>query len=580
MLKSADEQGVRRLRWLYIVLILAGVALGVRLFQLQIIQYSHFKALAANAQQRKYEVPAERGQIFLYDGETKVPLAMNQTLKVLYADPTIVGDKKKTAQKLAAVTGDPADKYLQALNNGTEYAQLKTKVDEKMAGRIKDLKLRGIGLADRDHRVYPEGQLGSQILGFVNGEGNGQYGIEGYMNKELKGTAGLLNAKTDTNGVPIATADNLNKEPVNGSSVVLTIDRNIQAQAEKFLSEGVKNVRAASGSILVMDPNTGAVKAMANYPTYDPNEFTKVRDYRLFENPIVTNAFEPGSGFKVLTMAAGLDSGKISKESTFNDSGCTEVTKIKICNAANHKAGPNTNMTVVMRDSLNTGMVYILRSMGTDPTKVTSASKKLLHGYITGNFGIGKKTGIEQSGEATGVVNPPTSNDVNYANMTFGQGISTTMIQMTTAVAAVANGGKLYKPYVVDRKVTSEGAETKTSPKVLSDDVISDQAAKDTAAMMQQVVERGSGYMAKTPGYNIAGKTGTAQIPNPTGRGYLTDTNIGTFVGFAPTEDPKFVVMVRINRPQIEGFAEKTTVPVFSNLTRWLLQYYAVPPSS
>lgn len=568
-----------RLRGLQIFLIVVGLAVVARLAYLQIVQHDHYTAMAASEHNRKYEVPADRGQIYLQDGKTKVPLALNQTLKLLYADPSLVTNRQEAAAKLSQITGEPAEQYLKAMDGSKQYAVLKTRITEETASKIRALKLRGIGLINQSYRTYPEGNLASQVLGFVNDDGTGQYGVEGFLDKELRGTPGLLNAKTDTSGVPIATSDNLSKAPVNGTGLTLTLDRNIQAQAETFLKDGVENVRADSGSIIVMDPDTGAVKAMANYPSFDPNEYGKTKDYQRFENAIVANAFEPGSGFKVFTMAAGLDTGKIKSNTTFVDPGCIEMSKYKICNADGHKGEGNTDMTTVLRDSLNTGVIFVLRSLGTNPDAITPVAKQVFHSYITDRFQFGRKTGIEQAGEVRGVINPPTTNDVNYANMSFGQGESVTMLQMAAAVGAVANKGTYYRPYLVEERQLADGSKRKTNPHVVKDQVISETAAADLTAMMKVVVERGSGYLAKTPGYGIAGKTGTAQVPNPKGGGYLEDVNIGTFIGFAPADDPKFVVMVRINHPRVPGYAEKTTVPVFANLTRWLLQYYKVPPS-
>lgn len=569
----------RRLRTLQLLLFGLGIITLARLGYLQIVKHGHYTSLAAGEHQRKYQLPAARGQIYLRDGETKVPLALNQTLKLMYADPSIIANQADTAAKLAAVTGQPAQKYLEAMSKAKEYAVLQTRIPDDTAAKIKSLRLPGIGLINQTYRTYPEGTLASQALGFVNNDGIGQYGVEGFLDKELGGEPGLLNAKTDTNGVPIATSDNLSKAPVDGTSVVLTLDRNIQAQAEKFLKDGVDNVKADSGSVVVLDPNTGAVKAMANYPTYDPNNFAKNTDYRRFSNAIVSDGFEPGSGFKIFTMAAGLDSGKVHADTTYDDTGCIEISKHQICNAANHKDGPGTSMTNVLRDSLNTGVVFILRQLGSDPNAITSAGKKLFHSYVTDHFRFGRKTGVEQAGEAAGVINPPSSNDTNYANMTFGQGESVTVMQMAAATAAIANGGTFYRPYLVSERTKADGTIQKTAPSTVASNVISKSAAHDLTEMMKVVVQHGSGYLAATPGYNIAGKTGTAQIANPNGQGYLENQNIGTFVGFAPAESPKFVVMVRINRPKVPGFAEKTTVPVFANLTRWLLQYYAVPPT-
>ncbi|HVE80838.1 MAG TPA: penicillin-binding protein 2 [Candidatus Dormibacteraeota bacterium] len=577
---SDSLQQRRRLLALQALLVGICVLIGLRLVYLQILQHGRYAAMANSAHQRQYEIPAKRGEIFIRDGEVKVPLALNQTMKLLYADPSVIHNKPKTALLLAGATGDQPEGYMKALEQGGAYVVLKRKIDAPTAQKISALNLKGVGLRDQDYRVYPEGALGSQVLGFVNTEGNGQYGIEGFLNLQLKGVSGLQKAKTDTNGIPIATAGNTLKKPVDGTSYVLTIDRNIQAQVEKFLKEGVDNFKAKSGSVIVMDPKTGAVKAMANYPNFDPNEYGKTKDFKVFSNESVSSQFEPGSGFKIYTMAAGLDSGKIKTDTTYDDTGSYEVDGYTIKNAHDKKSGPNTPMTHIIRDSLNTGVIFILRSMGTDATKITPAAKQSFYEYITKRFGFGVRTGIEQAYEAQGNVNPPKSSNVNYANMTFGQGVSVTMIQMVTAASAIANGGKLYQPYLVDQAIASDGnVVSKTQPKVIRDKVISEQAARETRAMMQVVVERGSGWMAKTPGYNIAGKTGTAQVPKLDGKGYEENKNIGSFVGFAPTEDPRFVVIVRVSEPQTNDFAEKTTVPVFANITRWLLKYYAIAPS-
>jgi stage V sporulation protein D (sporulation-specific penicillin-binding protein) len=261
------------------------------------------------------------------------------------------------------------------------------------------------------------------------------------------------------------------------------------------------------------------------------------------------------------------------------------VDERNVCNAAGDKPGKAKTMTVVLRDSLNTGVMYVLRLLGGDANKFTLAGKKMLYGYFTKHFGFGERTGIEQANEAAGAINQPNNNagnNVNYANMAFGQGMSVTMIQMVAAMGAVANGGRLYQPSVVDGTMKADGTVEPRTPKVLADHVLSPAAAADLNEMLQVVVQHGSGYIAggMNPGYKIAGKTGTAQIPRPDGQGYIEGANIGSFVGFAPAENPKFVVMVRINEPGVAGYAETTTVPVFGDVCRWLFKYYGIPPSS
>jgi cell division protein FtsI/penicillin-binding protein 2 len=551
---------------------------------LQILQHGHYYAQAANEHTRKYEVPARRGELYVHDGTGTSPIALNQNLNLLYADPRFVGDKADVARKLAAVTGGSASDYEARLNDGIEYAVLANRLTQEAADRVRALNLPGVGLSVRDYRTYPEGQLAAQALGFVNADGVGQYGVEGYLDDQLAGTPGQLAAKTDTHGIPIATADNVIKPPVDGTSYVLTIDRNIQAMAESELKDQIDKVKAKSGSIVVLDPATGAVQAMANYPSFDPNQYNKVTDYSVFVNQVVSSQFEPGSGMKAFTMAVGLDQGKVKPDSKYDDPGCFKVDDRQVCNAAGDKPGAGKTMTMVLRDSLNTGVMYVVRLLGGDPNNFTLAGKKVLYNYFTKHFGFGVRTGIEQANEAAGAITQPTNaagNNVTYANMAFGQGMSVTMVQMASAMGAIANGGKLYQPHVVDGVMKQDGTTQPVVPKVVSDHVISPSAIADINQMLQVVVQHGSGYIAglMNPGYKIAGKTGTAQIPRPDGQGYIDGANIGSFVGFAPADHPRFVVVVRINEPGVNGYAETTTVPVFGDVCRWLFKYYGIPPS-
>jgi cell division protein FtsI/penicillin-binding protein 2 len=559
----------------------AGLIVIIRLGQIQLLQHDKYASSAASSQSRKFTVPAKRGEIFVMDGDQKSPLALNQTLKLLYVDPTGLENKPETAQKLAAITGDSVADYLAAMDKPGNYVVLKRRLPISMADKVSELGLPGVGLVEQQHRIYPEGGLAAQLLGFVNADGEGQYGLEGYLNKDLAGTPGLLKVKTDTKGNPIAIANNFEQPAVNGKGYVLTIDRNIQAQAEKYLKSGVEAVRAKSGSVVIVDPSTGAIKAMANFPSYDPNNYSTVTDYAAFGNSVVGSQFEPGSGFKVITMAIGLQTGKVKPDTTYDDTGVVEIDGRTIRNAENHRFGKQT-MTDVIQKSLNTGVIFVLRSLGGDPNAITVAGKKILYDGIK-RFGFGARTGIEQPNEAAGAVNQPTNqsgNNVNYANMTFGQGISTTMIQMVMAVAAIANGGKLYQPHLIDQVLLPDGSSQKVPPRVLADNLVTPEVGKQLTVMMEQVVLHGSGYLTKIPGHRVVGKTGTAQIPKADGTGYEEGKNIGSFVGYAPAENPRFVMMVRVDEPQVSGFAESTTVPIFANIATWLLRYYQVPPTS
>ncbi|MDP4038432.1 MAG: penicillin-binding protein 2 [bacterium] len=568
-----------RINTIFVVMAIFLLAIIYRLIDIQVINSQKYLALANSQQSRKFEIPAKRGEIFLEDNGQLYPIALNQSLKLLYADPKFIKDPTDVSKKLSPIIGIDEAKLTEALSNkNSRYVELKQKISKEDATRINALKIAGLVLRDKDYRYYTEGNLYSQVLGYVNNDGIGQYGIEGYLDSELAGTPGLLRAVTDSLGIPINSQDNTLLEARDGKSYILTIDRTVQSLADKAIVKAVQNNRAQSGSMIVMDPKTGEIIAMANYPNFDPNNYFEVKDYTLFKNSTITNLYEPGSGFKIFTMSAGLDSGKIKPETTYNDTGSVTVSGKTINNAENKKYGIQT-MTDVIQKSLNTGAVFILQALGTDPNKITLAGKELLYEYIK-KFGFGIKSGIEQPGEPDGFVKAPKTYDIDYANMTFGQGISITSIQMIIGAAAIANGGKLYQPHLVKKIVDKDKVAVLNKPKVIRDNVISPQTAATVASMMVRVVEHGSGYLTKTKGYNIAGKTGTAQVPKANGQGYEEDKNIGSFVGFAPVEDPKFIILVRVDYPKVQGFAEKTAVPAFAEVARELLKYYQIPPSN
>ena len=575
----------RRLDYLRAVLVVFAVVLVGRLFYLQVLRHASYATQATAEHTRKYAIPATRGNLYVHDGSGGLsPIALNQTLNVLTVDPQYLTDKSGAASKLAAITGGSAADYLNKINHGIEYAKLADKVTADQATKIKALNLTGVGLAPQDYRTYPEGGLAAQTLGFVNADGVGQYGIEGFLNAKLSGTPGQLSGKTDTGGIPIYTSGNIDKQPIDGTSYVLTIDRSVQAEVESALAGQIKSVGAKSGSAVVMDPNTGAVIAMATYPSFDPNNYSAVTDYSVFSNQVTSGAFEPGSGMKVFTMAAGLDQNKVTPDTTYNDPHCYTIDGSQVCDAAGDAPGPNKSMTVVLRDSLNTGVMFVLRTLGGNPNGFTLAGKKTLYDYFTNHFGFGTRTGIEQANEASGLITQPSNaagNDVDYANISFGQGMDTTMIQMVSAMAAVANGGKLWQPHLLDSTMNADGTTTAVAPKLEKDHVISATTQASLNQMLQVVAKHGSGYIADqmNPGYSIAGKTGTAEIPNPNGKGYLTGVTIGSFLGYAPVTNPKFVLMVRINEPAGSAYAEYTTVPLFGQICHWLFNYYGIAPT-
>jgi len=554
----------------------------VRLVYIQVLKNKYYSEKATAQQSRKFVISARRGQVYVHDGNnTLYPIALNQESYLLAADPKYIKNTDETIQKLGEFVGDYDKGRLRDRldDKNSRYLVINKRISAEIAKKIKDMKLPGIILTSRDDRNYPEGEMFAQISGYLNDEGEGQYGIEQGKNSELAGVDGVSRAITDSLGVPITSNENTIVKPKNGSDVVLTIDRNIQAMAYSAIESAVKVNKAVSGSVVIMDPKTGAIKAMVNYPSYDPNNYSAVPsdEYYKFANSSVSSTFEPGSGFKVITMAAGLNEGKVMPDSKYEDTGEIKVDDRTIKNASDRKYGLST-MTDVIQKSLNTGVVYVLKQMGGDSSKINSQGKKLLYDYIK-KFGFGEKTGIDLPSEAKGFVRDANSYDVDYANISFGQGLAVNNVQLVNAVAAIANGGTLFKPYVVDKIIGESGRVSQSKKSIINSNVISSQTAARLSEMMEQVVQKGSGWPTRMKGYRIAGKTGTAQVPKEDGTGYEDDKNIGSFVGFAPVEDPKFVMLVRVNYPKVDGFAEKTAVPTFAEITKQLFMYYQIAPS-
>lgn len=560
-----------RLFIIAILFALLGSAIVLRLGYLQVVQHDYFSVLASQTHMRKFEIPAQRGNIFMQDRGDKSPVAMNRNRKTLYADTRYIYDMEGVLRQLESILGDD---YSEKIQGADGYVELEREVDYDVAQSIEELEMSGIGLSDNYVRVYPEGHLAGQVLGFVNGDGKGQYGIEEFFDNELSGQPGMFDARTDSRGIPLATDDNINTKPKPGSDVVLSIDRNIQAFTEAALEEGIEKHEADSGHAVIMEVDTGAVLGMANAPSFDPNQYGEVDDYGLFQNSTVSSQFEPGSGFKMFTMAAGLDDGVVSPGDTYEDSGPITVAGSRISNVLAPQG--ETSMTEVIVRSLNTGAVHVLEQLGGG--EINSQAKQKLHDYFTQEFQLNQPTGIEQPGESVASMHEPDSvGQVEYANMTFGQGVATTMIRMTTSIGALVNDGTMYKPRLVDYYMDGDEA-VYSQPEVLADDVVTSETSQQLRKMMQEVVEDGGGYGTQIEGYKIGGKTGTAEIPHPDG-GYYEDRYIGTFTGFAPVDDPKYVMTVRLDNPRSAGYAGNQAAEVFGDIMRQLIGYGGIPPA-
>lgn len=560
-----------RFRLVSVFIVFLALAILVKLFYLQVFKHGYYVKMASGQHWARDVIPANRGKIYVKDDMTGglYPLATNKTLSLVFASPEEIKDKGLVARRLAPIIGVEEIKLRGLIENNHTYVPLKHQLSYEQSDKVKELKLDGIYLSPEQVRYYPEGSLASQVLGYVDSEGKGRYGLEQYFDDDLSGIPGLYKAEISPSGKKIAFGNNVSVEPKDGDDVVLSINRDIQQQAEKLIKASVDKFQAENGSIIVEKPDTGEIVAMANYPTFDPNNYKDVKDYKTFGNAAVADEYEPGSIFKVITMAMGLDTKKVQPDSKYEDTGKVNLNGHTIMNS-DKKAHGLVNMTYVLEQSLNTGTVYVLNQIG----------KNVFFDYLK-KFGLGVATGIEQPVEGIGSIYAPNTvgvNDHTYATMTFGQSISTTPIQMVAAFAAIANHGVLVKPHLVAEKRSKDGKISKVKTEKVGQ-VMSDEAAAKELQMLVAVVEKGHGQQAKVAGYKIGGKTGTAQVPLKNGLGYDPNRNIGSFIGIGPIENPQYVVMAKVDAPKGIPWAESSAAPVVGQMMDFLMKYYQVPPT-
>lgn len=549
----------------------------VRLFWLQVLNAQKYKALANNEQMKQYEIPASRGLIYVMNGNKTSKLVMNETVYTLFIDPQEYNKNKKdeiisTLKQVAG--GNLVSGFEKLFDKDNRYQVLGKKLSRTQAEKIKDKKYSGIGFTPETRRVYPEGALASQILGFVNSSG-GNYGVEASLNKQLTGKNGMLKTTTDVFGNSLMIGSNDVDIPArNGENIVLSIDRNIQAKTEKVLKTKMSEFGIKNGSAVVIDPSSGKVLAMANYPTYDPANYGAVKNAGDFNNNVTMMPFENGSVIKALTMAMGVNEGVASADGTYYNADKVKIEDRTIKNAVLGHTGQITFQTAI-NYSLNTGMVEIAKRLGDGTINKTARNK--MYEYYHDRFGLGKETGIEVS-ESTGIVISPDKaegNAVRYSNMSFGQGMDTTMLQTATAFSSIVNGGILYQPSLIAGTVDSNGDIKKKDSVVRNSNSVSSDSSKQMRDIL--VKARKSVNPPKDlPGYRIGGKTGTSEtLVN--GK-YVENQTIGSYVGFGGNNSPKFVIMVSVwsEGKNIQGNIHAQ--PIFTEISNWLLNYLNVKP--
>lgn len=573
-----------RARTLAILVSIIMAVFIVRLFYLQIIRHEFYVTAAQQEQLRQLIIPAKRGEIYTMDAGEPVKLVMNETVYTVFADPKIIDDPQPVIKTIQRIAGGNARPNLDELlaKKESRYQILATKVTFKQAEMIQKAELVGVGFQRETQRVYPEGQLAAQALGYVNSEGEGQYGLEGALNERLTGKDGLLQSVTDVRDVPLTIGDNnINQPAVDGDNIVMTIDRNIQSYTEKALVDGLERSGATHGSVMVMDPQSGKVLAMANLPTYNPSEYYKVENAAVFNNGTISEPYEAGSVIKSLTMATGIDKGVVEPNSTYLNTDSIQVEGETIHNATKGQTGNITYQTA-MDYSLNTGFVTIAELLG-NGSYITRQARDTIYTYFHDRFGLGRLTGIELAGEAEGIVRSPDDTfggPVQYSNMVFGQGMNVTMVQVCAAFSAIINGGTYYLPTVIAGTVNADGAEfTAAATKETRGQVVAAETSDKVRKMMHDA--RAKFYASRdTSGFYTGGKTGTSETLQDSG--YVDDVTVGSYLGFggddSSRDGPKYVIMVRVSGKNLNLGGSTDAMPIFTDISNWMIDYMKLQP--
>lgn len=538
----------------------------LRLFYWQVVKADELKEIANIQYGRSIRIEPMRGEIRTSDG---FPIAANKITYLAYANPKEVKDKLHLSRVTARMLELDEASVSAQLDQDLYWVPLKTGITSEKKEELEKEDIAGLGFQQQFERYYPEASTAAHLLGFAgkdeNGNSKGYFGVEGYYDRLLRGKSGSAIQIHDALGRPIlARAGDEESFGTDGSSLTLNINRSIQFLAEKKLKEGIERYGAKGGMVGIMDPKTGAIIAMAGYPNFDPKTYQEF-DSASYKNPFISDLYEPGSTFKPLVMSAA-----------FNEKLLKPQSKCPICSKPVSVGGydlhtwddkyyADTTMLEVIQHSDNTGMIYAAQKLGLDR----------MNEYFD-RYGIGKITGIDLEGETAPVIKPKNEwYAVDLATAGFGQGISVTPIELITAFSSIANNGVMMEPHVVASVTDNKGEVTKINPKVIGKPIDSS-TAKVMTEVLVNAVNKGEAKWAKTPGYRIAGKTGTASIPIE-GKYDATQT-IPSFIGFAPANDPKFIMLVILDRPTARIYGSETAAPIFFSIAKDLFNYYQIPP--
>ena len=576
------KQMRKRTDLIRVLLALCFILIVARMYNLQIISHQKYVDLAMSQQTMQNTIFAKRGEIYMMDGDNTTPVVMNEKVYTISVDPFLLRseggqelkeDEAKIDQLVQGYAVNTWDKVF--ANEASRYAVIAKNVPYERAKQIKEAKITGVYAQGSTKRVYPEGDLAAQVLGFVNADGKGQYGIEGSLNKELTGVNGILKTVKDVNNIPLTIGKNNVRVPAqDGKNVVLSIDRNIQKKTEDAIKATIEKFHVTNASAVVMNPRNGQILAMAGTPTYNPAEYAKVTDARAFQTDVTMSAFNPASVCKTFALAAAVDSGVMTPETTYNNTDLVTIDGWPIQNAIKGHTG-NISMQEVLTYSLNTGSIQALRLLGGSETEITYQGKEKLYDYYYNKFGLGKYTGIELA-ESKGTVIPPTDIDgtnARYANMTFGQSLDLTMIQVATAFSAVVNGGDYYTPTLVAGEIKN-GEFVRDTLKERDHQAIESSTSETMRKMLHTARLVFPNVKYYDEGVYVGGKTGTAQVVK-NGK-YTFDETIATYIGYgarSETDYPEYVIMTKVwedNRRLDGGMNAK---PIFDEISQFMVNY-------
>ena len=581
-----------RFVFIQILFIIFAAALVGRLLYWQVIKHDFLVAKASEQHEIATIIEATRGKIFSSDGSL---LVGNEPAFLLFANlnefkessfeeddieevaqeiteslfPEILQNqkdpKKLSESAKESIFDEEVKRIVKKLNSeNLVWVPIAKKISETTKGAIQKLEIKGLGFEDLSKRYYPEGNLASQLLGFVgkneDGLDTGYFGLEGYYNDQLSGKPGRLIQELDASGNPILTNDQDGSFPTDGFDLTTTIDRNVQYVIEEILEKGVKKYGAKSGSVVILDPKTGSIISMANFPNFDPNRWQAFEEED-FQNQSISQVYEPGSTFKLVTVASALDAQVVKPDTICPCKGPIKISGYEI-QTFNNKYNPNSSVVEILQHSDNVGAGFISEKLGKD---------KFLE-YID-NFSFGTTFGTDLQGEEAGIIKERQNwSDVDLITASFGQGLSVTALQMTSALGVIANDGRLMKPYLV-KKITTNDSEIEIKPEEIRR-VISTDTAKVMKELLLSAVEGGEAKNLIPKGYRVAGKTGTAQVA--IGGSYDPSKAVASFVGFGPVESPKFVAIVKyVNPTPIYG--AETAEPTFFDIAKKLYPYWGIP---